>query len=131
MHPRGDFAEIGDVAFHPVGDGAGRAGDVVHGGDEFRHAQHQRVLERAHVRVRAGKHFLQHDVGLAQPLEQRRGVGAQHVVRFQHLGDRRGRRLLGMLDRRTGGGMQVVECPGDGGIGRLADAVRAFLQLTD
>ena len=73
------------LRFDPVGGVAGRGGDLVHGGDEFRHAQHQRVFERAHVLVRAGQHFLQHDVGFAQPLEQRGGVGAQHVVRFQHL----------------------------------------------
>ena len=40
------------------------------------------------------KHFLQHDVGFAQPLEQRGGVGAQHVVRFQHLVDGGGGGLL-------------------------------------
>ena len=82
------------LRFDAVGGVAGRGVDLVHGGDEFRHAQHQRVFQRAHVLVRAGQHFLQHDVGFAQPLEQSGGVGAQHVVGFQHLADGGGRGLL-------------------------------------
>ena len=50
----GDIAEIGDVSLDPPGGLAGGLrSDLVHGGDEFRHAQHQRIFERAHVLVGA------------------------------------------------------------------------------
>ncbi len=96
----GDIAETGDIPLHAAGGFAGRLRNLGHGADEFGHAQHQRVFERAHVLVRAAQHFLQHDVGFAQPLEQSGGVGAQHRVRFQHL-----------LDGRRRGFFRLVRSP--------------------
>ena len=83
----GDVTEIGDVCFHPPGRGASRGRDVVHRGHELRHTQHQCVFESAHVFMRTAEHFLQQDIGFAQPLEQGGGIGAEHRVRFQHLLD--------------------------------------------
>ena len=88
QHLAGDGVERGDVLVDLVARHAAALGHLVHGGDELGDAGDQRVLDRAHVLVRAAQHLLQEDVGLAQPLEQRGGVGAQHAVRFQHLGDR-------------------------------------------
>ena len=88
----GDVAEGRDVCLDAPGGIAGRRRDLVHRGDEFGHAHHERVFQRAHVLVGAAEHFLQHDVGFAQPLEQGGGVGPQHRVRLQHFlhGRRRG-----------------------------------------
>src|SRR6185312_4924553 len=57
-HLARDLAEAADVRLHAAGRFAGGQRDVVHGADEFGHAQHQRVFQRAHVLVRAGEHLL-------------------------------------------------------------------------
>ena len=102
QHPRRYIAELADLLFHLAGGGAALLAYGIHAGDEFRDAGDQRVFQRAHVLVRAGEHFLQQDIGLAQPLEQSRGVAAQHAVGFQHLGDGGRSGLLRLFDRRMG-----------------------------
>ena len=78
---------------------------------------HQGVFQRRHVGVRAGQHFLKHDVRFAQPLEQSGGVGAQHRMRFQHFLDSRGCSVLRLRDRLLGGIVELVHRAGDN-IGR-------------
>ena len=82
---------------------------VVHGRDEIGHPCDQRALDLAHVLVRAAEHLLQQDVGLAQALEQRGRIRPQHVLRLEHLGDRGRGGLLGLLDRRLGRVLQLLE----------------------
>ena len=111
--------------------GVAFAADLVHGGDEFRDARHHRPLERAHVLVRAAENFLQQNVGFAQPLEQCGGVGTQHPVGFQHVGNGRRGGLFRFLDRRAGSGVQLLDRPRQRRFGRFADALSAFLQLAE
>ena len=111
--------------------GAGLLRHVVHGGDEIGHAVHQRALDLVHVLVRAAQHLLQEDVGLAQALEQRGGVGAQHAVRLEHLGDRGGGGLLRLLDGGVGLLVQVAQRLGDRGRRALGGGVGAVLQLLE
>ena len=114
-----------------AGGGVALDAEIVHGGDELGHARHHRVLDRAHVLVRAAEHFLQQDVGLAQALEQGGGVGAQHAVGFQHVGDGRRGGLLRFLDRGYGWRLQILERARDRLLGRIGDALRALLQLAE
>ena len=81
--------------------------DVVHRGDELADAAGQRRLDRAEILRRAAEHFLQQHVRLAQPLEQRGGVVAQHAVRFHHLGHGGGCGLLRALDRAARGRVEI------------------------
>src|SRR6185312_9804316 len=122
-HLAGDLAEAANVRLHAAGRFAGRHGDLVHGADELGHAQHQRVLERAHVLVRAGQHFLKEHIGLAQPPEQGGGVRAQDIVRLHDLVDGRRRGFLGLGDRLVGGLLQAGEGAVDAVRGGLAGGV--------
>ena len=98
--------------------------DVVHRGDELADAPRQGGLDLGEVLGRAAEHLLQQHVRLAQPLEQRRGVVAQHAVRFHHLGHGGGGGLLRALDRAARGGVELADGAGDrrGGLrARLVD----------
>ncbi len=131
QHLGGDGVERAEMLFDLGGGRAALAGQIVHGGDEFGNARRHGVLDRAHVLLSAAEHFLQQDVGLAQALEQRGGVGAQHGVRLQHVGDGRRRGLFGFLDRGLGRPVQLLERARDRRLGGFGDALGAFLQLAE
>ena len=131
QHPRGHIVEGAEMLFDLGGGVAALAAQIAHGRDEFGNPRRHGVLDRVHVLLGAAEHLLQQDIGLAQPLEQRGGVGAQHGVRLLHLGDGGGRRLLGFLDRGLGRPMQFFERPRDGRLGRFGDALGAFLHLAE
>ena len=90
------------LVFQRLGRKAVARADVVDGGHEVGHAGDQRAFQRIEIIVRAGKHFLQQDIALAQPLEQRDRVGAQNLAGFLHLGHCRDRDLTRLVDRRRG-----------------------------
>ena len=97
---RGLVVEDVELVFQHLGRGAVAHGDVVHRRDEVGDARHQRALQRVEVVVRASQDFLQQDVALAQPLEQRDRVGAQDLAGLLHLGHGGDRDLARLLDRR-------------------------------
>ena len=127
----GDVVEGADMPLDQASASVALDAEVVHGGDELGYARDHGALERGHVFVCSAEHFLQEDVGLAQPLEQGGGVRPQHVVRFQHVGDGRRCRLFQFFNRATRGRLQVFEAAGDRLLGRISDALGALLQLAE
>ena len=98
-HVAGAGEERLHLLFETVAGRSGAVTDVVHRGDELADPARQVGLDLGEVLGRAAEHFLQQHVRLAQPLEQRRGIVAQHAVRFHHLGHGGGRGRLRALDR--------------------------------
>ena len=131
QHLRRDGVEGAEMLFHLGGGRAALVAQVVHGGDEFGHPRRHGVLDRVHVLVRAAQDFLQQDIGFAQALEQRGGIGAQHAVGFQHVGDRRRGRLLRFFDRGARGAVQIGQRARNRRLGAFGDAFGAFLQLAE
>ncbi len=131
QHAHGHIIERAEMLFDLGGRLAALAGQVAHGGDELGNPRRHGVLDRAHVLLGAAEDLLQQDIGLAQALEQRGRVGAQHGVRLRHLGDGRGRRLLGLFDRALGRPVQFFERPRDRQLGGFGDALGAFLHLAE
>ena len=129
QHLHGRGVEGAEMLFHLGGGRSGPLVEIVHGGDELGNARHHRVLDGVHVLVRAAEHFLQQDVGLAQPLEQRRGIGAQHAVRLHHVGHRRSGGLFRLVDNAPGRAVQIRKRARDVRLGGVGDALGAFLEL--
>ena len=127
-HASGHLMEVADMLFDLGAGGAAALGQFVHGGDEIGDPRHHRVLDRVHVFVGPAQHLLQQDVGLAQTLEQGRGVGAQHAVGFQHFRHGGGGGLLRLLDGRTGGVFEVLHRAREHGRGRGGGILRRALQ---
>ena len=126
-HLLGHVVERADVLVHAGGRGAGPFQQIVHGGDKVRHPYRQNLLDRPEVALRTADHVLQQPVGLAQALEQRGRVRAQHAVRFHHFGNGGRRCPLRLFDRLVGRVLQAQQPIADrlgrplAGVGNLVD----------
>src|SRR5215467_14991822 len=128
---RGHCLEARDVALHVAVRRAGLLCHVVHGCDEVGDARDQRALDVAHVLVRAAEHLLEQNVGLAQAFVECGRVRPQHVLRLLDLGDGARRRLPGLLDRRVGRLLELLERAGDGLCRAFGGHFGGFAQLLD
>ena len=99
QHLGTDILERVDVVADLVRRRTGAVEQLVHHFDEPVDARRQALLDGSEVVLGAAQHLADEGVGLAQPLEQRGGVGPQHSMRFENLGDRRDSDLLRLLDR--------------------------------
>jgi len=123
--------ERGDMALHLAVGRPGLERDVVHRRDEIGHARDQRAFDLAHVLVRPAENLLQQDICLAQPLEQRGGIRAQHVLGLENLGDCGGGALLGLLDCGLRGLLKLAQGARDCLRGALGGHLGGLPELLD
>ncbi len=105
----GHPVERADVLVHLAGGRVGVLQDIADRRDELGDPRREDVLDRVEVGVGAAEDLLEEAVGIAQPLEQRRGVGAHRAVGFEQLGHRGDGGLLQFRHRARGRLLQVAE----------------------
>src|SRR4029079_18421140 len=124
-----DVAEGRDVCLDAPGRIAGGRCNIIHRGDEFGHAHHEGIFQGPHVLMSSAEHFLKHDVGFAQALEEGGRVGPQHCVRLEHFLHGRSRRVLRLRDRLLCRLVEFIDRAGDdvgGSFARGVDHARNF-----